>query len=167
MLKWSSDRSVCAPQYLSAATSIAPIESVSTRVPAFVVSSLLASGDMGVPANVLLLSSLELELRACGAELSRASTRLILQHAWDCLKPASAGIQITLEIGPAINEEVAILPCQHSPRKLKYLPLPCHKLRLLSPNNFNVFRWLKSFGSSAEVWRANTRRRTQSRRAAA
>ena len=32
MLKWWSDRSVCAPQYRSAATSIGPMLSVSVRV---------------------------------------------------------------------------------------------------------------------------------------
>src|SRR5882762_8757772 len=38
ILKWSRDRSVCAPQYLSAGTSISPIESVSMRVFGFVAS---------------------------------------------------------------------------------------------------------------------------------
>src|SRR5579872_6612026 len=55
-LKWCSERSVCAPQYLSAATAISPIVSFSVRLRSFarVAIFVLLSGFLRVhPLHVL------------------------------------------------------------------------------------------------------------------
>src|SRR6476469_7431852 len=84
MLKCSRDRWVCAPQYLSAGTSISPIESLSMRASVFSSCRSLASGDMVLP-SVLLCPADEVDLRAqCCVEFSWASTRTILHQG----KPA-------------------------------------------------------------------------------
>src|ERR1044072_2596385 len=80
MLKWSRLRSVCAPQYLSAETSISPIESDSRRTPGVVSFCSLASGDIGVLASVCSSAVVILNCESCWVECSSVGPGPILHH---------------------------------------------------------------------------------------